>query len=166
MSSSNQTAAVAAAVATAGKQTHPLLAAYLAQLAIHPLRTKAVTLGVHSSKSPKTHTANSALLPGTLQLLQEVLASHIAGVPAKRVPKDAPFYQHALARAKFDTKALKMALYGFFISAPLGHFLVGLLQKVFAGRTDVKAKVGQILASNLLVAPIQVSGESALMSEM
>ncbi|KAH8102426.1 hypothetical protein BXZ70DRAFT_1006352 [Cristinia sonorae] len=120
------------------KQTHPLLASYLAQLAEHPLRTKSITLGV-------------------LQLLQEVLASHIAGVPSQRVAKEAPAYQHALARAKLDTKALKMAFYGFFVSAPLGHFLVGLLQKVFAGKTDVKAKIGQILASNLLIAPIQVS---------
>jgi len=127
-----------AAVAASGKQTHPLLAAYLAQLAVHPLRTKCFTLGV-------------------LQLLQEVLASHIAGVPVRRVPKDAPAYQHALARAKLDTKALKMAFYGFVVSAPLGHFLVGLLQKMFAGKTDLKAKIGQILASNLVVAPIQIS---------
>lgn len=66
-----------------------------------------------------------------------------------------------MAKAKLDVKALKMAFYGFFISAPLGHVLVGLLQKVFAGRTDLKAKIGQILASNLLVAPIQISGEYA-----
>ena len=96
-----------------------------------------------------------------MQLLQEVLASHIAGVPAQGVQKDASFYKHALARAKLDTKALKMAFYGFFISAPLGHLLVGLLQKVFAGRSDLKAKIGQILASNLVVAPIQVSSESS-----
>ncbi|TCD62769.1 hypothetical protein EIP91_006413 [Steccherinum ochraceum] len=134
---SSASGAAAAAVAS-GKQTHPLLASYLSQLAVHPLRTKSITLA-------------------TLQLLQEVLASHIAGVPARRLPKDAPLYQHALAKAKLDTKALKMAFYGFFVSAPLGHFLVGLLQKVFAGRTDVKAKLGQILASNLLVAPIQIS---------
>ncbi|THH33996.1 hypothetical protein EUX98_g188 [Antrodiella citrinella] len=129
---------VVAAAAATGKQTHPLLAAYLAQLAVHPLRTKSITLGV-------------------LQLLQEVVASHVADVPARRVPKEAPVYEHALARAKLDTKALKMAFYGFFVSAPLGHFLVGLLQKAFAGRTDLKAKIGQILASNLVVAPIQVS---------
>lgn len=97
---------------------------------------------------------------GVLQLLQEVLASHIAGVPSRRVAKEAPFYEHALARAKLDTKALKMAFYGFFVSAPLGHLLVGLLQKMFAGRTDLKAKIGQILASNLVVAPVQISGES------
>ena len=51
-----------------------------------------------------------------------------------------------------------MAIYGFFISAPLGHVLVGLLQRAFAGKTGARAKLGQILASNLLVAPVQASG--------
>lgn len=52
-----------------------------------------------------------------------------------------------------------MALYGFLVSAPLSHFLVGALQKAFQGKTDLRAKIGQIVASNLLVAPVQVSGE-------
>ena len=52
-----------------------------------------------------------------------------------------------------------MALYGFLVSAPLGHVLVGLLQKAFAGRTGKRARVGQILASNLLVTPVLAGGE-------
>jgi len=59
-------------------------------------------------------------------------------------------------------KAVKMAIYGFLISAPLGHFLVGTLQKAFAGKKGTGAKIGQILASNLLIAPIQASGEPRL----
>jgi peroxisomal membrane protein 2 len=55
-----------------------------------------------------------------------------------------------------------MALYGFFISAPLGHFLVGALQKAFAGKTGTAAKIGQIVASNLLIAPIQAASEFLL----
>lgn len=51
-----------------------------------------------------------------------------------------------------------MAIYGFFVSAPLGHYLVGLLQKVFAGKVGVKHRIAQLLASNLLIAPIQTSG--------
>jgi peroxisomal membrane protein 2 len=64
-----------------------------------------------------------------------------------------------LARGHVDIKALKMALYGFLISAPLGHFLVGALQKAFAGKTGTSAKIAQIFANNLLVAPIQVAGK-------
>lgn len=52
-----------------------------------------------------------------------------------------------------------MAVYGFCVSAPIAHFLVGALQKTFAGKTSVKAKVAQIVAHNLLVSPIQISGE-------
>jgi hypothetical protein len=44
-----------------------------------------------------------------------------------------------------------MAAYGALISAPMGHVLIGLLQWVFAGRTSLKAKILQILASNLVV---------------
>ena len=63
-----------------------------------------------------------------------------------------------LVQAHVDAKAVKMALYGFLVSAPLGHLLVGLLQRAFRGRTGLGARVGQILASNLLVAPIQTAG--------
>lgn len=94
----------------------------------------------------------------TLQFIQEILASHLAGIPAKRVAKNAPFYEHALAKAKIDSKSIKMAAYGAFISAPMGHFLVGLLQKAFAGKTTTRDKIMQILASNLILSPIQISG--------
>lgn len=97
-------------------------------------------------------------MPGILSFVQEILAAHLAKVPVRQPPKDAPVYEHALARAKLDSKALKMAVYGFFVSAPMGHILVGTLQKAFAGKTGTGAKVAQILASNLLIAPIQCSG--------
>ncbi|KAI0734505.1 hypothetical protein C8Q72DRAFT_873040 [Fomitopsis betulina] len=122
----------------APKNINPLLAAYLAQLAAHPLRTKAVTSGV-------------------LQLFQEVLATHFAGVPARKVPKDAPLYAHALARAKIESKAPKMTLYGMLVSAPIGHVLVGVTQRLFAGKTGLSAKIGQLLVANLVVAPIQIA---------
>jgi len=115
---------------------NPLLRAYLAQLSEHPWRTKALT-------------------SGTLCFLQEVLGSHLAGVPARQPAKDAPLYSHVLARAKVNTRAVKVALYGFLVSAPLSHILVGQLQKVFSGRTGRAARLGQIFASNLIVSPIQ-----------
>lgn len=51
----------------------------------------------------------------------------------------------------FTARVPKMAAYGAIVSAPLGHFLIWLLQKVFHGRTSLKAKVLQILVSNLIV---------------
>lgn len=102
--------------------------------------------------------SDSPRISGTLCFTQEVLASHIANAPVQRPPKNASFITHLLASAKIDAKSFKMALYGLLVSAPLGHVLVGALQKKFAGKTSTGAKIGQILASNLLVAPIQASG--------
>lgn len=82
------------------------------------------------------------LTSGSLSALQELLASWIA----KDRNKDGHY---------FTSRVPKMAAYGAFISAPLGHVLISILQKVFAGRTSLKAKILQILCSNLIVAPIQ-----------
>ncbi|RMZ87267.1 hypothetical protein DV736_g5505, partial [Chaetothyriales sp. CBS 134916] len=54
-----------------------------------------------------------------------------------------------------SSRVPKMAAYGAFISAPMGHFLIGLLQFFFADRTSLRAKILQILTSNLIIAPIQ-----------
>ncbi|KAF4623240.1 hypothetical protein D9613_002111 [Agrocybe pediades] len=126
------------------KGPHPLLVKYLAQLGAHPLRTKAITTG-------------------TLCFLQEVLGSNLAGTPTK-VSKDSSPAVRALASFHVDAKAVKMALYGFLVSAPLSHFLIGLLQKAFAGQTSTRAKVAQILASNLLISPIQTTSFLASMA--
>ncbi|KAJ4485977.1 hypothetical protein J3R30DRAFT_3283093 [Lentinula aciculospora] len=117
---------------------HPLLARYLSALASHPLRTKALTTAL-------------------LCFLQEILGSNLAGVPALKVPKGYPLFYKLLANAHINARAMKMAIYGFLISAPLSHFLVGALQKAFAGKTGTRAKVAQIITSNLLISPIQVS---------
>ncbi|KAJ9618845.1 hypothetical protein H2203_008661 [Taxawa tesnikishii (nom. ined.)] len=81
---------------------------------------------------------------GSLSALQEFLASWIA--------KDRNKNGHY-----FTSRVPKMAAYGAFISAPLGHILIGILQRMFAGRTSLKAKILQILVSNLLISPIQNS---------
>jgi hypothetical protein len=147
--------------AVKAKTTNRLLVAYLAQLSAHPLRTKAFTVGTfllqHFYWDYLFMAADLALL-GALCFLQDVLASHFAGVPSRKPLWVEPAYKHLLARAKVDSKSVKMALYGFFVSAPLGHYLVGWLQKAFAGRTGASAKLGQIIASNLIIAPIQAAG--------
>lgn len=94
---------------------------------------------------------------GILGFIQEVLSNHIAHVPVY-TPKDAPAPKRALAAAKIDLRALKIAAYGFLISAPMGHILVGTLEKFFVGKTSRGAKIGQLLANNLIIAPIQTFG--------
>jgi len=84
------------------------------------------------------------LTSGTLSGLQEFLASWIA-------------HDRSKSGHYFTSRVPKMALYGAFISAPLGHVLISLLQKVFQGRKSLKAKILQILVSNLMIAPIQNS---------
>jgi len=87
-------------------------------------------------------TRTKMITSGSLSGAQEVLASWIA----KDRNKDGHY---------FTSRVPKMALYGAFISAPLGHVLINILQRAFAGRTSLRAKILQILASNLIVAPIQ-----------
>ncbi|KAI9930481.1 hypothetical protein MW887_011235 [Aspergillus wentii] len=93
------------------------------------------------------------LTSGVLSALQEFLASWIA--------HDVSKHGHY-----FSPRVPKMALYGMFVSAPLGHFLIGILQKIFAGRTSIKAKILQIIASNLVVClfffPLVLSDTSLL----
>ncbi|KAK4232177.1 hypothetical protein QBC38DRAFT_353144 [Podospora fimiseda] len=82
------------------------------------------------------------LTAGTLAGSQELLASWLA--------KDRNKHGNY-----FTSRVPKMATYGALVSAPLGHFLIWLLQKAFSGRTSLRAKILQILVSNLIVAPIQ-----------
>jgi len=119
--------------ATKGTQSQfkVLLNAYQARLASRPLQTKMITSGV-------------------LSFLQEVLASRLA-----HVSRPSSQGTSRTRPPSLTTKALKMAIYGAFVSAPMGHFLVGILQKSFAGKTSKLARFGQVLASNLFVAPIQ-----------
>lgn len=83
------------------------------------------------------------LTSGTLAALQEVLASWLAHDRSKN-------------GHYFSSRVPKMAAYGALISAPLGHILIGVLQKLFANRTSLKAKFLQILISNLIVSGLCV----------
>lgn len=78
------------------------------------------------------------LTAGSLAGAQELIASWLA--------KDRNKNGHY-----FTSRVPKMAAYGAIVSAPLGHFLIWILQKVFRGRTSLKAKVMQIIISNLIV---------------
>ncbi|KAG1142858.1 hypothetical protein G6F37_001280 [Rhizopus arrhizus] len=58
---------------------------------------------------------------------------------------------------KLDKRVIEMACYGLFISGPLAHFLYEIMNKVFAGKSGPKVKIGQLLFSNLLISPIMNS---------
>lgn len=85
-----------------------------------------------------------ALTAGTLAGAQELIASWLA--------KDRNKHGNY-----FTSRVPKMAAYGALVSAPLGHFLIWALQKAFKNRTSLRAKILQILVSNLIIAPIQNS---------
>ncbi|KAG9012168.1 hypothetical protein FRB90_006817 [Tulasnella sp. 427] len=114
---------------------NPLVARYVAALVARPLLTKCYTSGV-------------------LGFFQEILANHIAGVKFK-CSKDAALSARIMAACKMDGRAVKMALYGFFVSAPMNHYMNLWMQKWFAGRTSIKSKIGHLCAQMFLVAPIQ-----------
>jgi len=122
-------------VVVTSKPTNPLLAKYLEHLILRPILTKAVT-------------------NATLNFIQENVAQYLAGA------KPAPYEKTGVLpidAIKANKKAFKLAAYGFFISAPLSHVLMTTLQKAFAGKTSPRAKLAMIIASNLLVSPIQNS---------
>ena len=78
------------------------------------------------------------LTAGTLAGAQELIASWLA--------KDRNKHGNY-----FTSRVPKMAAYGALVSAPLGHFLIWALQKTFKNRTSLRAKIMQILVSNLIV---------------
>lgn len=71
-----------------------------------------------------------------------------------------------MAACKMDGRAVKMALYGFFISAPMNHYMGLWMQKWFAGRTSIKSKIGHLCAQMFLVAPIQTLGELSVLARL
>ncbi|CAG8617641.1 13398_t:CDS:2 [Ambispora leptoticha] len=106
---------------------------YLSELTAHPLRTKAVTSGILSG-------------------LQEYIAQELSGSRKRKLKQ---IEKKTIFGSENNERVVKMVIYGFFISGPLGHFLFQTLNKVFAGRTTSGAKLLQIIASNLIISPIQ-----------
>lgn len=84
------------------------------------------------------------LTSGSLAGLQELLASWIA-------------QDRSQTGNYFTSRVPKMALYGALVSAPMGHFFVKLIHFLFAHRTSLKAKIFQILFSNLIVSSLCLS---------
>ncbi|KAM0756622.1 hypothetical protein T439DRAFT_345300 [Meredithblackwellia eburnea MCA 4105] len=125
-------------VKVAPKQINPLLAAYLANLAARPILTKACTSGV-------------------LSFISEIAAGELSGTsPAPLAAKERTGLPPVDLLRRYH-KAVKMAAYGFVISAPLGHSLLNILQKAFEGKTSARAKVAMIVCSNVFISPLTQS---------
>lgn len=101
-------------------------------------------LAAYLAQLQKNPLRTKMLTSGALSGLQELVASYIA----KDRNKNGNY---------FTSRVPKMAANGAFVMAPVGHVLITILQKLFAGRTSLKAKILQILVSNLFIAPIQNS---------
>ncbi|KAG2186407.1 hypothetical protein INT43_002845 [Umbelopsis isabellina] len=86
----------------------------------------------------RTKAITSSVLAG----LQEFTAQKLSG--AKSPNQSGPV----------DKRVVQMAAYGFLVSGPLNHVLYDILNRVFAGKTGPKAKLLQLLASNLIISPI------------
>ncbi|GAA5838361.1 hypothetical protein JCM9279_003221 [Rhodotorula babjevae] len=127
------------------KEINPLLAAYLQSLATKPMLTKSLT-------------------SGSLSVLSEIIAGHVAGSPPPPLSAKERTGFLPLDLLKQNHKAIKLGIYGFFVSAPLGHALLAILQRAFAGKTSARAKFLQIIASNLFISPIQQSVYIAAMA--
>ncbi|KAI9246608.1 hypothetical protein BY458DRAFT_536868 [Sporodiniella umbellata] len=80
-----------------------------------------------------------ACTSGLLSGLQELTAQKLSGAKT------------------LDKRVLQMAGYGLLVSGPLNHALYELMNKVFAGKTGPKQKVGQLLFANLIISPIMNS---------
>jgi len=121
------------------KVENPVLRAYLVRLQAHPLLTKQQTTAIASG-------------------LGELVATKLSGVPPPKPTlklSGAPGQVlKTLDKFGISDRVIQMAIYGFFIQAPLGHVLTSALQRAFAGRTTAKDKILQIIAANLITSPI------------
>ncbi|CEQ38736.1 SPOSA6832_00206 [Sporobolomyces salmonicolor] len=134
--------------------------AYLQSLATRPLLTKSLTSGslacVHSHALMRFDRALTPIV-ATRSFLSEIVAGHLAGSPPPPLSAKERTGILPLDVLKRNHKAIKLGLYGFFISAPLGHTLLAILQRVFKGKTSARSKLAMIICSNLFISPIQQS---------
>ncbi|KAI8885910.1 hypothetical protein K501DRAFT_322184 [Backusella circina FSU 941] len=88
-----------------------------------------------------------ACTSGVLSGLQELTAQKVSG-------------------QKLDKRILKMAAYGLLVAGPLNHYWYELMNKVFAGKTGTKVKIGQLLFQNFIISPFMNSVFTTAMAMM
>ncbi|KAI8339049.1 hypothetical protein BC941DRAFT_350494 [Chlamydoabsidia padenii] len=67
------------------------------------------------------------------------------------------FAQKLSGQKNIDRRIIHMFFYGLCLSGPLSHYLYEIMNKVFAGKTGPKVKLGQLLFANLIISPIMNS---------
>ncbi|GAA6053387.1 hypothetical protein JCM3770_002299 [Rhodotorula araucariae] len=115
------------------------LTSYLTSLERRPVLTKSVT-------------------SGTLYLLSELVSTQLARPASTRNASPSRTKRTNISPVAFLKRyqqALKLAAYGFFVGAPLDHFLYGLLARIFAGRTSRRARIAEVVTANVAILPVQ-----------
>ncbi|KAI8056019.1 hypothetical protein BDF22DRAFT_673277 [Syncephalis plumigaleata] len=135
---SSTTASVVKPTISYGQQ---LLLRYVVALNTHPLRTKAITAGV---------------LNGLQELIAQLVASRVARTrhSATNTAASSETARPKPSAFPVDKRVVNMALYGFLISGPLNHALYDILNRIIAGRKDIRYAIAQLLAANLIISPI------------
>ncbi|KAJ1927822.1 hypothetical protein IWQ60_002587 [Tieghemiomyces parasiticus] len=131
-----------------------MLTFYLTNLMRRPLLTKACTAGALLGLQEQL----AKVLAGTAQRGGATdKAAETEAVEANAICSgDGPHTALAkIARRHIDPKVVQMALYGFFLSGPLGHYLYETLGRFLAKRKGPIVPVLMLLISNLVFSPIQ-----------
>ncbi|BGP41180.1 hypothetical protein JCM10449v2_005154 [Rhodotorula kratochvilovae] len=101
-----------------------------------------------------------SLGPSNRSLLSELISTQLARRTSAQHASSSAFPSKLpnlspIAIVKRYRQALKLAAYGFFVGAPLDHFLYGLLARAFAGRTSRHARVAEVATATVAILPVQ-----------
>jgi hypothetical protein len=70
-----------------------------------------------------------------------------------------PTFFFFFAKKIFFLQFLSRCYIGLLVAGPLNHYWYELMNKVFAGKTGTKVKIGQLLFQNFIISPFMNSGK-------
>ncbi|GAA6008797.1 uncharacterized protein JCM10292_004674 [Rhodotorula paludigena] len=127
---------------------------------LSPAATAQLALTSYLGALERRPVATKSATSGLLYLVSEIVSTQLAKPKAGRQyaaagGKEANGRLSLLRVLQQSKPALKLAAYGALIAAPLDHVLYSLLARAFAGRTSRRARVGEVVAANALILPVQ-----------
>ncbi|GJN89974.1 hypothetical protein Rhopal_002963-T1 [Rhodotorula paludigena] len=128
---------------------------------LSPAATAQLALTSYLGALERRPVATKSATSGLLYLVSEIVSTQLAKPTAGRQyaaaagGKEAKERLSPLRVLQQSKPALKLAGYGALIAAPLDHVLYSLLARAFAGRTSRRARVGEVVAANALILPVQ-----------